>query len=161
MSKYIKEALLRTPQNKMRTNSLIYEFSNDKTHVVFVLADKDRHGMLSLHRLYMEIADPTEYEFAMQVFGSWKHWQLFTATKWFKPYLASWRMELEIKIRSDAIKQVIEKSRSEKGSNDAKWLAEKKWQIQRGRPTKEEVEWQRKVDAGLTEEVDEIYATIN
>ena len=162
MSEFVEESKLRNAMNRMRTNSLVIEYCNkDREGAVFTLAEQDKHGLLSLHRLYMEIADPTEYEFAMRVFGSWAHWKLFHNLRWFKPYLDAWRDELEIKIRSDAIKKVIEQSKDEKNSNAAKWLAEKKWKLTRGRPSKEEVTREVKVEAKLSDEVDEMYATLN
>lgn len=115
------------------------------------------------HDLYMEIADPTEYEFAKALLyhpdtNFWDHWQKLLKTESFVFYLNKWRIELEVKLRSAAIKVMKNVSESEEKNSAAaaKWLAEKGWKDKRdaGRPTNEEIERERKVQAGIKDDLD-------
>lgn len=152
---------LKDDKQRLRTQSLFYELNGIKD-AIFTLKEDDyeAHGkkLVSLKKLYLEIADPTEYEFAKTVFGSWKHWQRLCANAIIRPYIDEWREELEIKIRSQAIKSILQTARDEgsKGTQAAKWLAEGKWQgTGRGRPSKEEVERTKRIHAGIKDEIDE------
>ena len=107
----------------------------------------------------MDIADPTEYEFALQAFGSWKHWIKIKNSKVIKVFVEDWPVELEVKLRSEGIKGVIKEAESGKAKfNAAKFLANADWKAstsKRGRPTKEEVERERKIAAKLNSEFSE------
>ena len=110
----------------------------------------------SLRQIYLSYEDPTEYQFAVDTLGSWDHWLKLQDSPWFKPYLESWRTELDIKLRSKGVKSLLIAAASgEKGIQAAKWLAEGSWKEQRkaGRPSKAEVEREKKIQAGIKEEV--------
>jgi hypothetical protein len=149
-------------QNKYRTQALFYEYYIDQSHAVFTLADEDREidGKVyySLKKLYLEIADPTEYLFAMQVFKSYPHW--LRLRKYFlKDRINSWVEELDLKLRAEGIKQNI--IAANKGNyNAAKWLADRGWEQQRGRPSKAEKEGKLKQDAALINDVEKDMARI-
>lgn len=88
----------------------------------------------------MEVADPTEYDFALQAFGSWENWQRLAGPEgpdWFLPFITAWRNELEVKLRREAFLHMRELA---KGKTDAaKWLAEGRWDTRKaGRPSTEE-----------------------
>lgn len=110
---------------------------------VYTLYDFDKDGFPSLYRLYMETADPTEYEFAVRYLHDWKHWLALTAAEWFKPYVTRWREELELKIKSAVLRRVIDDSLSpgRDGQSAAKFILEKGWSEKntKGRPSKEEI----------------------
>lgn len=95
------------------------------------------------HELYLEVCDPTEYEFAKRLLGHadfWAHWLRLLQTPTFLAELHKWREELEVKIRSGAIRQMRESARDpQRGTAAAKWIAEGSWKEKRkvGRPTKE------------------------
>jgi hypothetical protein len=74
----------------------------DKSQVLFSLKENDHEGYPSLYRLYMETADPTEYQFAVSHLDGWAHWQELSACKWFEPYLTAWRSELAVRLESEA-----------------------------------------------------------
>lgn len=143
-----------------RTQSLFIETNKSKLEPLLTLKEIDWEykGKLypSLKRIYMELSDPTEYAVAMEVFGSWPMWVKLTENKLIGKYIQEWREELEIKLRSEGIKALAETARTEgsKGTTAAKYLAEKGWVKRKaGAPSKEEVERERKVAAGINDEV--------
>ncbi len=144
---------------RFRTQSLFREMSHqgDDHDPIFTLKENDPQGKLpSLHRLYMEVADPTEYDFAMLAFGSWRHFTHLSKLQWFAEYLDRYREELEIKLRSAAIKDLLLHARTKGGTPAAKFLSEAGWKPKkhgRGRPSKEEVEGERRRLAQIDAEV--------
>lgn len=143
-------------QGKWRTQALFYEYYINQEYAVFTLADKHREiegkTYYSLKQLYLEISDPTEYKFAIDIIGSWAHWQRMR--KYFlKDHIKVWEAELELKLRSEGVLNNIEAAR--KGNyNAAKWLADKGWEVQRGRPTKEEKEGRLKKEAAFDKAIE-------
>jgi len=156
---------IKSANGKPRTKSLFYELSyDDPSESLFTLKERDievrGQPMLSLQQLYVSMvpSDPTEYEFAMQAFGSWKHWLKIKSAKAIQPWIEDWPTELEVKLRSEGIRKVIQESSSGKSTfNAAKYLANGEWNraSKRGRPTKEEVERERKIAAKLDAEFSE------
>lgn len=152
--------LLKDDRNVARTTSLFFESKReaDPTLVpIFTLKDFDYtvDGVtyLSLRQIYFsyEHIPNFEYNFAMDVFGSWDIWQKITKCS-IRSVFQEWRDELEIKIKAEAIRRMMAASRSDdaKGVQAAKYLADKGYVeggTRRGRPTKEEVERERKLQA--------------
>jgi hypothetical protein len=125
-----------TEVNKVRTKSLFYETSyGNMEWVIFTLKEDDieAHGrsLLSLRKLYMSLvpSDPTEYEFAQTVFGSWSIWETIAKSPLLRKDVAEWRREVEIKIKSQAIRSIAEEMKSGGRSSfgAAKLLLEKGW----------------------------------
>jgi len=73
---------------------------------------------------YVSMEDPTGYAQAMELLGDWEHWLLLRTSSTLKPYFDSWDREVEIRLRSKAIANMVKHSRTEKGQTSAKWLAE-------------------------------------
>lgn len=152
------EGQLRDKMNRFRTQSLFREFYlADQPDPLWTLRAVDTKGTLpSLRALYMEIADPTEYIFAMGAFGSWQQWLKIKASKAIEPWIEDWPIELEVKLRSLGIQSVMAEAKSGKSKFPAaKALAEGFWNKEsskRGRPSKEEVARERKIAAKLDEE---------
>ena len=147
---------LKDVMGRFRTQSLFIEMKHDKYPAPFTLKDYDHRGRLSMYVKYMDIADPTEYSQAIALLGSWRHWELLTATDWFKPYIERWRTELSVKFESDRFQEMKEVALTHKGTTQGvsatKWLAERYSQVskpQRGRPSKAEK------SAALKEETEE------
>ena len=90
-------------------------------------------------RVFVEIADPTEYEPAIQLAGSWQEWQRMKK---------EWK-EFREKILIDWLA--------------AKWLAEGKYKPRKaGKPSKAEVQKQAKIQARIDDEVqDDIARVLN
>jgi hypothetical protein len=120
----------------VRTKSLFYELSYDNTdHVLFTLKDQDvehkGRTYTSLPNLYRSLVplDPTEYTFAMAVFGNWHVWDTIRNAPQLKPYVKRWRNEAEVKIKSEAIKAIaLEVQTGGRSSfTAAKLLLERGW----------------------------------
>lgn len=107
----------------------------------------------SIKRLYITANDPTEYEFAITHFLGWKHWLRIADNKAIKPYIEECREELEVKLRSLAVKRVIAHSASPTGLQAAKWLADRGWSTRgAGRPTKADIEHEKAIRVKVEDE---------
>ena len=126
--------------------ALFFETSvdTDRPNVLYSLKDYDNNDLPSLHRLYLECNDPTEYSFAKKYFDGWTHWKKLIACNWFKPYLEAMREELEIKMKAEALNNIRYKA----GENGKDGLAANKYILEkgyvdkddkRGRPNKETI----------------------
>jgi hypothetical protein len=98
----------------------------------------------SLRKIYLEMADPAEYDFAMKVFKSDRHWKILQNLEFFKPYLEEWRQTLRLKLRSEGIKTLRELALSGPGPQAlqaGKWLAEMNFEPKqdKGRPSAQAV----------------------
>jgi hypothetical protein len=152
------------------TQSLFLELTYGNTdNALYTLKEDDyEHNgkqYLSIKKLYLEIADPTEYEFAKKCFDSWAHWKrLCEKTTNLHPYIAAWREELEVKLRSQGVRGVMLEAYSEgKGAlQAAKWLADKGWTEKRtaGRPSNEELAGERKQRASVKQTMEDDLARI-
>lgn len=154
MSKY------KDSQGRFLTRALFKEMSDPESRKKFspefTLKENDITGYKSMRKLYLSFDDPTEYKFAQEVLGSWDHWQKLSNSTWFEDYINAWRFELEIKLRSQGIKTMKDLA-TDKNKDAAKWLAQGGWnatgKLKRGRPSKEEVEGERKVQARMKQDV--------
>ena len=138
--------LLKDSMGRFRTVSLFVETKHDSYPAPFTLKDRDHRGAISMYRKYMEIGDPTEYTTALELLGSWRHWQQLTKASWFQEYILRWREELAIKFEAERFKEMEDIVENHKGTPMAiqatKWLADryktKSNKPRRGRPSKEE-----------------------
>ncbi len=144
---------LKTANGIPLTQGLFLEIGY-KDYAVYTTKDEDYeyNGKVypSLKRLYLDMEDPGEYEFATTYLLGWNHWMRLCANKEVNKHVEEWRTELEIKLRSKAIKNILAKTQVEQGINAAKWIAEKGWDKRKaGRPSKEEIERETKVQMDL------------
>lgn len=136
------------------TQSLFLENGYDESLAIYTLTDTDKEykGKIypSLRRLYLECMDPTEYTFANTYLWGWDHWQRICNNKLMAEAISVWREELEVKIRAVGVKAIMKGA----GVNfsAAKWIADGKWHVTRGRPSKAELERERKIRQRATEE---------
>ena len=134
-------------KNGYMTMMLFLETTTDVERAVYTLTDRDKEkdGVVypSLRRLYLELEDPAEYEFANKYLWGWDHWQKMVGNQVLFEYIRLWREELEVKLRARGIRAVIEQA--DKNFNAAKWVADGHWNVRRGRPSKEELEREKKV----------------
>jgi hypothetical protein len=128
---------------------LFYETTDsDKSTVVYTLKNESHEGYPSLKQLYMEVGDPTEYRFAVGYLSGVEHWEKLCDCAWFKPYVKSWRRELELKFRAEAlntIKTIADNETSKDRFAANKFLLEKGWAKEpegrkAGRPSKQEIQ---------------------
>ena len=90
--------------------------------------------LYSLPKLYLSLvpSDPTEYEFAMSVFGSWEVWDKMRTNSSVKKEYIKWKNEAEVKIKSEALKVIIGEAKTIGGKNAysaAKFLQAKGWEV--------------------------------
>lgn len=148
------------------TKALFYEETKDKSRVLYTLADEDREGYPSLYRLYMELGDLTEYEFATKHFYNWDHWKQLCTLEWFIPHIARWREELDLKTKAEALKRIKEEAKDPKAKNTFsanKILIDRSWENSKpkaptrkaGRPTREEVQGELKREVSEAKILDE------
>lgn len=153
-----------TSTNVMKTQALFLETSyNDQSSVYYVLSPFDNHekGFPSIYRLYLEMEDTEEFLFAETYFLGMDHWRKICEAPFFKPYLARMREDLEKKIKSRAMQQIIAETSNPDSKNyfaALKWLAEKgyKEKATKGRPSKAEVQKAAKEKAEESSELLEI-----
>lgn len=146
------------------TQSLLLELQYSPL-AVYTIKDQDYeyNGKLypSLKRLYLEEEDPTEYLFATKYLLGIKHWLRICDNKLFTPHVEEWRFELELKLRAKGVKGLIKSA--EKGSQTSlKWLSERGWSDRpAGRPSKEEIEREKKIQMGITDEFAEDFKRLS
>ena len=145
------------------TQSLFLETCNPSIDTpIMTLKDDDvihkSTTLPSLHRLYMEVSDPEEYELAIYVFNSWEHWVRVTSSKKIMRFVQRYRDELEVKVRSGAVKAMIKTATQDgsKGTSAAKYIAEKGWNKRKaGAPSKLEVQKELKIQTDIDQELEE------
>jgi len=139
------------------TQGLFYEVEYDHTFAQFTLASNDKEvagrTYPSIKRLFLEMEDITEYEFALKYFVDFPHWQKICNNATLRKHIDAWRVELELKLRARALKNLV--GQAEKGNfNAAKYIAGKEWEHKRGRPSKQEREGVLKKEAALRSELE-------
>jgi hypothetical protein len=155
METNIDKSKMLDVMGKPLTQSLFLEI-NYNDQAIYTLKDHDHthNGKQypSLKRLFLEADDPTEYTFAITHLLGWKHWQRLCENKVLRRHIDEWREELEVKLRSRGVLQAI-KNAEAGGFQSAKWLADRGWDTRgAGRPSKEEVEHEKKVQARINDE---------
>lgn len=137
------------------TQSLFLE-AQYSPYSIYTLKDEDYeyNGKLypSIKKLYLETEDPTEYLFATKYLLGIKHWYRIYENKLMQPHIDEWRFELELKLRSKGVRQLI--GAANKGSQSAaKFLVDKGWSERgAGRPSKEEMEKEKKILSNIQDE---------
>jgi hypothetical protein len=131
--------------------ALFYEQVGHQDSVSYTLKDEDHKvdndlSYPSLYRLYMELEDVVEWEFAHKYLSGWAHWQELCNSPFFKPYIERWRKELELKLKTRFLKDIEaeSKSSSKNAYYASKYLVEyldKHYaeKNERGRPSKKEI----------------------
>lgn len=131
---------LRNHQNRRVTRGLFPDFCPDTQFSFFTLKRWDLKpdlrfpdGLVSFPMTYLSycIDDPTEYNFAISVFGDWEHWQLVSELNDLRHTIKALREERDIAIKSKGFQHIAQEV-AEQGKNAfaaAKWLAEKGWEV--------------------------------
>lgn len=91
--------------------------------------------------MFLEARDPSEYAAAMSIVGDWEHWLQLRNHPNLKGHVDKWQAELQVKLRSEAIQDMVRHSKAQGGTAAAKWLADKGYvdEVKQrvGRPNKE------------------------
>ena len=98
----------------------------------------------SMKKVYIQMEDVTEYDFAMATLGSFKHWERVLESPIIRKHIDQWRKELNLKLKARAMRSIIKAAtEDEKLSFQAmKYLADNEYldkSGKRGRPSKEEI----------------------
>lgn len=142
--------------NRLVTKGLFFETAEDKINVHYTLKDWDNNGYPSLFLLYLEARDITEYTFATTYLDGLVHWEELTGCTWFRPYISRWRRELELKLKSEALRRIVQLSEAE--GKDT--LAASKFILSyglpgssKGRPSKEDIKRAAEEQASVSKQV--------
>lgn len=107
------------PGHRVCTKALFYEFRHQNTTGIapqYNLLDYDHeHNGLhttSMYQIYMQC--DSEYQAAIVILGSYKHWTKLKKTKWFAEHLGRW--EHERNLRDEAVARTILVKLAESGN---------------------------------------------
>lgn len=141
----------KNEQGSYLTKALFYETNTTRPEqIIYTLKDEDHKvGDVvypSLRKIYVSLADPTEYSIATRYLGGWAHWKKLLNSGWFVPLIEEWREELEVALRSDALRTILVEAKDEDSKNSYaanKLLLEGGWKEKAkggvGRTTKEKI----------------------
>jgi hypothetical protein len=123
----------------------------DKDHQycdpVFTLYE-DRPGLINARKTFIELEDPTGYQWAIKYLGDWSHWLKLMKAPWFREAYETWLDELSIKLKSEAIQKIraiAEKEGDKQALPAARYLADETWnKSPRGRPSKAQLQGELK-----------------
>tara|TARA_R100000687_G_scaffold82398_1_gene81786 strand:- start:2666 stop:3175 length:510 start_codon:yes stop_codon:yes gene_type:complete len=151
-----KKAMLDV-RGRPLTQSLFLEMGYQEDFAIYTLKDWDwqYNGKTypSIKRLYLSHDDPLEYDFATTYFLGWNHWLRLCENKAIRKFIDEWRTELELKLASQSIRNIIDMTADEKGFQAAKYVAERGWNKNPvGRPKKDTSDYDAKVEERLNEE---------
>lgn len=139
------------------TQSLFLEIAYSD-YAIYTLKEQDYEykGRVypSLKALYLKEEDPTEYSFATKYLLGWQHWKRLCENKAISKHVEEWREELELKIRSQAVRDMVNMCASENGNySAAKFLADRGWDKRAaGRPSKKDKEAHLRMEERLADE---------
>ena len=134
-SKLFPSAQMKSDGGIWLSRGLFYETAVsdiDKKYVLFTLKEENYEGYQSFPNIYFALTenDPTEYEFAMTVFGSWEHWLVVAESSELKPVVLKLREEKNVRQKAKAVKFMLDEV-STKGRSSfaaAKLLLGKPWE---------------------------------
>jgi len=133
-------SVLKDKQGNWRVGSLFWEFRTVGWTPLWTANDEDveRDGVLypSLKQLYMDCEDPTDYTFAMLVFGSWQAWERMRKSKELQGRMINrWRDELTVRLMSKGLRGVISEVGKKGSLGASKYLIEEGWLPNKEKPT--------------------------
>lgn len=96
------------------------------------------------HDLYIQEDDPTEYSFVKKHIGTLEEWDFLCTSTWFKPIITQWRRELDLKIKSKALRalRIVASGDTRDAFVANRYLLDGNWKdtkSKRGRPSKQEI----------------------
>lgn len=147
------------------TQSLFLEIGYNVDYAVYTLKDYDHeyNGVVypSLKRLYLAHEDPIEYDFANTYLYSWEQWQKLEKNRVVAPHIEKWRFELQLKLSSQAVRDIISSTEDEGGFQARKYVAERAWNKNAvGRPKKDTSEIDKKIADRLDSEYEDDVARV-
>jgi|18_taG_2_1085343.scaffolds.fasta_scaffold05865_2 hypothetical protein len=120
-------------------------------HAMYTLQpwDKRKGGIFypSIHKLYVEMEDVGEWNFANTYFDGFQHWLLVKSRPFFKEYYAAMVEELNAKLRGKSLDKMLALVESgEAPQSVLKYLADNDYipKDKKGRPTKASIKKEAK-----------------
>lgn len=145
---------------KPMTKALFFEMSDpdyrEEMETEWTLKEKDHivdgKTYRSLKKVYLEMEDVTEYEFALATLGSFVQWETLCKTTWFKEHAEQWRKELNLKLKAKGMRSIIQAATTDENLSfqAMKYLSDNQYlekKSGRGRPSKADVEAELKKEA--------------
>jgi hypothetical protein len=114
----LNKHLVTDSLGKGLTIALFHETNDGRTDIKSIWSLKD------WKEVYLDLLDPTEYEPAMYLLGDWLHWKRIADASACAPFIAQWREELKVKMKSLAIAELRKQAKGKMGTAAAKWLVE-------------------------------------
>lgn len=156
----IEKSKMLDVRGRPLTQGLFLEIGYNTDYAVYTLKDNDHeyggHTYPSLKRLYLAYEDPLEYGFASEYLYSWDQWQRLCENKLLMGHIQKWRYELNLKLSSQAIRDIISSTEDEGGFQARKYVAERAWNKNSvGRPKKDTSEMDKKIEERLNNEFSE------
>lgn len=153
----VDKTKMKDSMGRFLTQALFLELGYNVEFAQYTLEDEDKKykgkTYPSIKRLYIEYADIGEYDFAKEYFGGWQHWKRLEGNEAIRHHIDQWREELELSIRSEGIRSILNIATEKDSFQAAQWLAKAGWIDRRvGRPSKEEVEGERQKQARMKQE---------
>lgn len=151
---------LKDEKNRYIVQGLFLEdrYNTDLAVYTYDGQDKEYKGKIypSLKRLYLEHADPVEYDFAVTHLFDWPHWKRLCANKTVGAHIYDWREELALKLASEGVLSLINLATEKDSYQASKYLADRGWDVkEKGRPSKESIEGYMKKEAEKQSEYNE------
>lgn len=149
-------------KNRWYTVGLFYELTPDKSKCLYTIYETDvaHDGKVykSLKNIYvnMDHIPGYEYDFANTYFGGWHHWEkIKTSSGKLSEVVKEWVDELEVRLRSQAAKGIIKTSLEDSPTafHAKKWINDRGWIAQKGRPKKEDIQREAKIAAGIEKDI--------
>lgn len=140
------------------TQSLFLEYQYNTDMAVYTLDEEDKEykGVVypSLKKLYLNSEDVHEYTFAKAHLYSWSHWLRLLDNKWCRKHIDEWREELEVAVASKGVQDILDLA---EGGNfqAAKYAADRQWNKRRGRPSKEEIAKDKRIEERIANEFED------
>ncbi len=126
----------------------------------------NKKGKQDIHewrKRFVATLDPTEYEGAISLVGSWADWLRFKKAwpSFKKLHLDAWLDEIEIQLRSQAIRSLAKAALTEKGTSAARFIAEGGYkQKTAGRPSTGEIQGNLRRESEIEKEIAEDVARV-
>jgi len=97
---------------KWLTDGLFLDQSATDRNALYTLQpwDREKNGKHypSIHKLYVECEDVSEYEFANKYFACYQHWLKLKECAFFKPAYESMKDELQQRLKAKAVKVMLD-----------------------------------------------------
>jgi hypothetical protein len=98
-------------------------------------SDRTSEGYICFRKTFVELMDPTGYQWAMKYLGDFEHWRKLTQSTWFQDALDVAMDELDNKLKSEAlitIKAISEAPGDKQALPAARYLASGEWKKKSG-----------------------------